>query len=113
MLLIHGAIVADSSEPLMRQEILAGYRLSRYRRRGYGHREQPSDPPTIGEHARDMGRRTKPRGSSASRRSIIRDGHESSLVSSVVSEARSRAGARTGGTGRCRRMAPSAHSRDA
>lgn len=113
VLLIHGAIVTDSSEPPMPQETLAGYRLMRYRRHMYGHREQPSGPPTIGEHARDIGRRMKRRGSSASRRSIIRNGHESSLVSCVVSEARSRAGARTGPTGRCRRTAPSAHSRDA
>jgi pimeloyl-ACP methyl ester carboxylesterase len=53
VLFIHGAIVADSFAPLMREEVLAGYRMIRYRRRGYGHSEPTSDPPTILEHARD------------------------------------------------------------
>jgi pimeloyl-ACP methyl ester carboxylesterase len=53
VLFIHGAIIADSFAPVMGEPTLAGYRLIRYRRRGYGRSEPPSDPPTIQEHARD------------------------------------------------------------
>ena len=53
VLFIHGAIIADSFAPVMEEPTLAGYRLIRYRRRGYGRSDAPSDPPTIEEHARD------------------------------------------------------------
>ena len=36
VLLIHGAIVADSFLPMMSQPVLSHYQLIRYRRRGYG-----------------------------------------------------------------------------
>jgi pimeloyl-ACP methyl ester carboxylesterase len=36
VLLIHGGVLADWFEPLMSQPALAGYRLVRYRREGYG-----------------------------------------------------------------------------
>lgn len=53
VLFIHGAIVADSFAPMMREEALAGYRLIRYRRRGFGRSISPGNPPTIEEYARD------------------------------------------------------------
>jgi pimeloyl-ACP methyl ester carboxylesterase len=53
VLFVHGAIIADSFAPVMEEPTLAGYRLVRYRRRGYGQSDPPSDPPTIEEHARD------------------------------------------------------------
>jgi pimeloyl-ACP methyl ester carboxylesterase len=53
VLCIHGAIVADSFAPLMRESALAGYRLIRYRRRGYGRSEPPAGVPTIADQAND------------------------------------------------------------
>jgi pimeloyl-ACP methyl ester carboxylesterase len=53
ILFIHGAIVADSFAPIMREEVLADFRLIRYRRRGFGGSAAPGNPPTIEEHARD------------------------------------------------------------
>jgi 3-oxoadipate enol-lactonase len=53
VLTIHGAIVADSFAPMMEEPALDGYRLIRYRRRGYGGSELPSRPPSIAEHVRD------------------------------------------------------------
>jgi pimeloyl-ACP methyl ester carboxylesterase len=53
VLFIHGAIVADSFAPMMREEALAEYRRIRSRRRGFGRSIAPGDPPTIEEHARD------------------------------------------------------------
>ena len=35
LLLIHGTLIADALEPLMNQTALSGYRVIRYRRRGY------------------------------------------------------------------------------
>jgi pimeloyl-ACP methyl ester carboxylesterase len=53
ILFIHGAIIADSFAPIMREEALSGFQLIRYRRRGFGRSATPSEPPTIEEHARD------------------------------------------------------------
>ena len=53
VLTIHGAIVADSFAPLMEERALDGYQVIRYRRRGYGESDSPSNPPTIREHAQD------------------------------------------------------------
>jgi pimeloyl-ACP methyl ester carboxylesterase len=53
VLFIHGAIIADSFAPIMREEVLSGFHRIRYRRRGYGRSGLPSEPPTIEEHARD------------------------------------------------------------
>jgi pimeloyl-ACP methyl ester carboxylesterase len=53
VLFIHGAIIADSFAPIMREEALTGFQLIRYRRRGFGRSATPSEPPTIEEHARD------------------------------------------------------------
>ena len=53
ILFIHGAIIADSFAPMMREEALAGFQLIRFRRRGFGRSATPSEPPTIEEHARD------------------------------------------------------------
>ena len=53
VLFIHGAIIADSFAPVTEEPTLAEYRLIRYRRRGYGQSDPPSDPPTIEEQARD------------------------------------------------------------
>ncbi len=50
---IHGAIVADSFGPLMDEPSLGGYRVVRYRRRGYGASDPTSSLPTIKEHADD------------------------------------------------------------
>jgi len=55
VLCIHGAIVADSFAPLMREPALAHYRLIRYRRRGYGQSAPPTGKPTIQEQADDAG----------------------------------------------------------
>jgi pimeloyl-ACP methyl ester carboxylesterase len=53
VLCIHGAIVADSFAPLMEETTLAGYRLIRYRRRGYGDSDPPAGAPTIAEQVGD------------------------------------------------------------
>jgi pimeloyl-ACP methyl ester carboxylesterase len=53
VLLIHGAIVADSFAPIMDQPVLSDFRLIRYRRRGYGRSEPPRGSPTIEEQAHD------------------------------------------------------------
>ena len=53
VLCIHGAIIADSFAPLMREPALAGYRLIRYRRRGYGASDPPAGMPTIAEQVSD------------------------------------------------------------
>ena len=53
VLCIHGAIVADSFVPLMSEPALAGYRLIRYRRRGYGSSDPPAGVPTIEGQAND------------------------------------------------------------
>ena len=53
VLFIHGAIIADSFAPIMRDEALGGFHRIRYRRRGFGRSATPSEPPTIEEHARD------------------------------------------------------------
>jgi pimeloyl-ACP methyl ester carboxylesterase len=53
VLCIHGAIVADSFAPLMRESAVANYRLIRYRRRGYGRSVPPADTPTIAEQVND------------------------------------------------------------
>jgi len=53
VLTIHGAIVADSFNPLSVEPALNRYRVIRYRRRGYGGSSQSSSPPTIEEHAND------------------------------------------------------------
>jgi len=53
VLFIHGAIVADSFAPMMREDALTEYRRIRYRRRGFGGSKAPGNPPTIEEHARD------------------------------------------------------------
>jgi pimeloyl-ACP methyl ester carboxylesterase len=53
VLCIHGAIVADSFVPLMAEPALAGYRLIRYRRRGYGMSDPPTGAPTIEAQADD------------------------------------------------------------
>ena len=53
ILFIHGAIVADSFAPIMSQAALAGYRLIRYRRRGYGRSDPPRGAPSIEEQADD------------------------------------------------------------
>ena len=53
VIFIHGAIVADAFAPIMTEPALGGYRLIRYRRRGYGGSDAPTSPPSIEEHARD------------------------------------------------------------
>jgi pimeloyl-ACP methyl ester carboxylesterase len=53
VLLIHGAIVADSFLPMMSQPALSHYQLIRYRRRGYGRSAPPSAPSTVHEQAND------------------------------------------------------------
>jgi pimeloyl-ACP methyl ester carboxylesterase len=53
ILTIHGAIVADSFGRIIDEPALRGYRVIRYRRRGYGASDPPSSPPSIEEHARD------------------------------------------------------------
>jgi pimeloyl-ACP methyl ester carboxylesterase len=53
ILFIHGAIVADSFMPLMDEPTMAGYRLIRYRRRGYGKSDPPAGDPRIEEQAQD------------------------------------------------------------
>jgi pimeloyl-ACP methyl ester carboxylesterase len=53
VLCMHGAIIADSFEPLMREPDLAGYQLIRYRRRGYGNSEPPPAPPTVADQVSD------------------------------------------------------------
>lgn len=53
ILFIHGAIIADSFAPMMREKSLSDFQRIRYRRRGFGRSATPSEPPTIEEHARD------------------------------------------------------------
>lgn len=53
VLFIHGALIADSFAPLMDEPALAGYRRIRFRRRGFGASEPPTEPASIEEHARD------------------------------------------------------------
>lgn len=53
VIFIHDAIVADAFAPIMTEPALGGYRLIRYRRRGYGGSDAPTSPPSIEEHARD------------------------------------------------------------
>jgi pimeloyl-ACP methyl ester carboxylesterase len=53
ILFIHGAIIADSFAPMMREKSLSAFQRIRYRRRGFGRSATPSEPPTIEEHARD------------------------------------------------------------
>lgn len=53
VLLIHGGIVADAFAPLLREEALGGYRLIRYRRRGYGNSLPLLRRPTVEQHAAD------------------------------------------------------------
>jgi pimeloyl-ACP methyl ester carboxylesterase len=53
VLLIHGAIVADSFLPLVEQPVLSGYRLIRYHRRGYGRSDPPNGAATIEGQAKD------------------------------------------------------------
>ena len=53
VLTIHGAIVADSFNPLSVEPALNEYRVIRYRRRGYGDSAMPSSPPTIEQDATD------------------------------------------------------------
>jgi pimeloyl-ACP methyl ester carboxylesterase len=53
ILFIHGAIVADSFAPIMDQPALTGYRLIRYRRRGYGRSDPPRHTPSIEEQTDD------------------------------------------------------------
>jgi pimeloyl-ACP methyl ester carboxylesterase len=53
VLMIHGAIVADSFLPMMSEPALSGYQLIRYRRRGYGLSAPPSGPSTIEGQAND------------------------------------------------------------
>jgi pimeloyl-ACP methyl ester carboxylesterase len=54
VVLIHLAPYADSFLPLMNQPGLAGYRLVRYRRRGYGSSSGQAGRVTIAENARDL-----------------------------------------------------------
>jgi pimeloyl-ACP methyl ester carboxylesterase len=53
VLLIHGAIVADSFLPMMSEPALSHYQLIRYRRRGYGQSAPPSGPSTVSGQAND------------------------------------------------------------
>jgi pimeloyl-ACP methyl ester carboxylesterase len=54
VLLIHGALVADSFIPLTREAALADhYRLIRYRRRGYGGSDPLSGAFSVEQHAQD------------------------------------------------------------
>ena len=53
VLMIHGAIVADSFGPLMDEPALNRFRVIRYRRRGYGGSDPTPSPPTIQQHAED------------------------------------------------------------
>lgn len=54
VLLIHGALVADSFLPLAREAVLADrYRLIRYRRRGHGGSDAVSGPSSIEQQAED------------------------------------------------------------
>jgi pimeloyl-ACP methyl ester carboxylesterase len=54
VVLIHLAPYADSFVPLMSQPALAGYRLIRYRRRGYGSSPEHAGRVTVGDNARDL-----------------------------------------------------------
>jgi pimeloyl-ACP methyl ester carboxylesterase len=53
VLCMHGAIISDSFEPLMREPDMAGFQLIRYRRRGYGNSETPAVPPTVADQVSD------------------------------------------------------------
>lgn len=53
VLLIHGAIIGDAFAPMMDEPALSGYRLIRYRRRGYGDSLPPSAAPRMEEQAAD------------------------------------------------------------
>ena len=54
--LIHLAPYAESFLPLMDQPALAGYRLVRYHRRGYGRSSRPTGRVTIPDQATDLAR---------------------------------------------------------
>ena len=54
VLLIHGSVIADGGQPLMRAPALADrYQLIRYHRRGYGGSTHPVEPITISQQASD------------------------------------------------------------
>jgi pimeloyl-ACP methyl ester carboxylesterase len=55
VLLIHGALVADTLVPLAEASALSPFRRILYHRRGYGHspRPEPVRPVTLAEHAED------------------------------------------------------------
>jgi pimeloyl-ACP methyl ester carboxylesterase len=55
VLLIHGALAADTMLPLAGAPALSGFRRILYHRRGYGHspRPEPVRPVTLAEHAHD------------------------------------------------------------
>jgi pimeloyl-ACP methyl ester carboxylesterase len=52
--LVHLSLYADSFAPLMDQPALAGYRLVRYRRRGYAGSSRTVGPVTISDKAADL-----------------------------------------------------------
>jgi 3-oxoadipate enol-lactonase len=53
VLTIHGAIISDSFAPMMEEPALAGYRMIRYRRRGYGASPSVSAEPSMSEQTAD------------------------------------------------------------
>lgn len=53
VVLIHAGLIADFFAPLMDQPALAGYRLVRYHRRGYGSSGRSTGAVDVGRHARD------------------------------------------------------------
>jgi len=53
VVLIHGSVVADAHAPLLAEPALAGFRLVRYRRRGFGGSTHTEPPVTIRQQAED------------------------------------------------------------
>jgi pimeloyl-ACP methyl ester carboxylesterase len=53
VLLIHGSLIADSFEPMVRDPSLAGFRLVRYHRRGVGGSADLDSTKLIRQHAED------------------------------------------------------------
>ncbi len=53
VLLIHGSVIADSYVPILAEPSLSGFRLVRYRRRGYGGSMHSAAPVSIADQAAD------------------------------------------------------------